>query len=185
MNNRLNLEIQSAKSRLNAKHTGEKVLSVLAFVTALGIASPASADVISYDLAAGEGCAFPLHIDQEGSQPVHREFKDKNGKVVRLLAAGKGVNNTFTNVDNGSVLTLKPSGGSVLHTTVNPDGSTTNVATGYYSLVLFPTDIPAGPSTTLYVGRLVFTVSKVGVFTLLGSSGKQTDICAALTSPTP
>jgi hypothetical protein len=46
-------------------------------------------------------------------------------------------------------------------------------------LILFPTDVPAGPSTTLYVGRVVFTV--VGdVFTLRSTSGTATDICAAL-----
>jgi len=41
-------------------------------------------------------------------------------------------------------------------------------------------DVPAGPSTTLYVGRVVFTVDTSGVFTLQSVSGKSTDICAAL-----
>jgi hypothetical protein len=46
--------------------------------------------------------------------------------------------------------------------------------------ILFPTDIPAGPSTTLVAGRVVFTVDQDGVFTVLQMSGEQTDICALL-----
>jgi hypothetical protein len=48
-------------------------------------------------------------------------------------------------------------------------------------LVLYPTDVPAGPSTTLYVGSVVYTVDLLtGVFTLNAHSGRTTDICAAL-----
>ena len=56
----------------------------------------------------------------------------------------------------------------------------TTVMTGHNILILFPTDIPAGPSTTLYVGRVVFTVDANGVYTLGSTSGRSTDICAAL-----
>jgi hypothetical protein len=45
---------------------------------------------------------------------------------------------------------------------------------------MFPTDIPAGPSTTLYVGQLVYTVDPAGVFTVESSRGNSTDICAEL-----
>ena len=48
-------------------------------------------------------------------------------------------------------------------------------------MFLFPTDIPAGPSTTLYVGRVVFDVNPAtGVFTLKETRGRATDLCAAL-----
>jgi hypothetical protein len=30
-------------------------------------------------------------------------------------------------------------------------------------LILYPTDVPAGPSTTLNVGRVVFTIDTQGV----------------------
>ena len=36
------------------------------------------------------------------------------------------------------------------------------------------------PSTTQYVGRIVYTVDESGVFTLVSTSGRSTDICAAL-----
>jgi len=32
------------------------------------------------------------------------------------------------------------------------------ITIGHNVLILFPSDVPAGPSTTLYVGRVVFTV---------------------------
>jgi hypothetical protein len=62
----------------------------------------------------------------------------------------------------------------------NADGSQTVTVTGHNVLILFPTDVPAGPSTTLYVGRVVCTIGVDQVFTLKSTSGKATDICAAL-----
>jgi hypothetical protein len=53
-------------------------------------------------------------------------------------------------------------------------------ALGYNVIILFPTDFPAGPSTTLYVGRVVYTVDAAGVFRIQTHSGPTTDICAAL-----
>ncbi len=62
----------------------------------------------------------------------------------------------------------------------NPDGSSTVVATGNTVIILFPTDVPAGPSTTLYVGRVVYTNDGQNNFVLQDHSGQTTDICAAL-----
>ena len=70
--------------------------------------------------------------------------------------------------------------GAVMHTVFNADGSQTVTATGHNVLILFPSDVPAGPSTTLYVGRVVYTVDEGGVFTLVSTSGTETDICFAL-----
>ena len=65
--------------------------------------------------------------------------------------------------------------------TPQPDGTELHVATGHNGLILFPTDVPAGPTTTLYVGRIVFTVDPdTGVFELLSTAGRATDVCAAL-----
>jgi hypothetical protein len=48
-------------------------------------------------------------------------------------------------------------------------------------VILFPTDTPAGPSTTLYVGRIVYTVvNDIQEFNVQTHSGTTTDICAAL-----
>ena len=114
-----------------------------------------------------------------GGTQVRKEFRDENGNLVRLLEAGKGSTLLFTNLDTGATLTLE-SNGSVTHTTFNPDGSRTVASTGHNVIILFPTDVPAGPSTTLYEGRIVYTVESGEVFTVQRVSGQTTDICAIL-----
>jgi hypothetical protein len=53
---------------------------------------------------------------------------------------------------------------------------------GHNVLIYFPTDDPAGPSTTLVVGRADIIVdSETSHFTRLSRTGNTTDICAALT----
>jgi hypothetical protein len=154
------------------------VASVLAVGTPVPVA--AAADDISIELPAGVACAFPLLVEGTGDKRIMREFTDRNGNVVRTLAAGKGFTLTFTNVSTGESLTL-PSSGSVERRTINGDGTSTVVSTGHNVLILFPTDIPAGPSTTLYVGRIVYTVvDATQVFTLQSTSGTTTDLCALL-----
>jgi hypothetical protein len=118
-------------------------------------------------------------VEGTGDKRIMRQFTDRNGNVVRLLSAGKGFTLTFTNVDTGESLMLQ-SNGSVERTTVNSDGTSTVVSTGHNVLILFPTDIPAGPSTTLYVGQIVYTVDTSGVFRLQSTSGTTTDLCARL-----
>jgi hypothetical protein len=109
------------------------------------------------------------------------EFTDQNGNVVRTLEAGKGFALTFTNLEAPPQRIVElPSNGSVTRTTINDDGTTTFTTTGHNVLILFPTDVPPGPSTTLYVGRVVFTVDADGIFTVQSTSGKSTDICALL-----
>ena len=71
--------------------------------------------------------------------------------------------------------------GSVSRTTVNPDGILTVAATGHNGLILFPTDLPAGPTTTQYIGRIVYNIDPAtGAFTLISTSGQSRDICAEL-----
>lgn len=133
------------------------------------------------DLPAGVACAsFDLRIEiWNNPNRVFKEFKDKNGNVVRMLTAGKGNTLEFTNLVTSKTLSLKANG-SVEHIKLTP-GLQTWTVTGHNVLILFPTDVPAGPSTTLYVGRVVFTVdTTTGVFTLQSVSGASTDICAAL-----
>ena len=83
------------------------------------------------------------------------------------------------NVDTGASLSLRPNG-SVAHVTLHADGSSTWVITGHNVLILFPTDSPPGPSTTLHVGRVVFTSDANANFTVVSVSGRSTDLCAAL-----
>ena len=87
---------------------------------------------------------------------------------------------TFTNMTTGEELTIK-TGGSVNHVTNNPDGSQTYTSTGHNVWILFPSDVPAGPSTTLYLGKVVFLVDPQTFFTQLQTaSAQEVDICVAL-----
>ena len=156
------------------------VALILTLAAVLGSGTPATAaDVVVIDLPAGLACDFGLRVKISGGTQVYKEFVDKNGNVVRSLSAGKGSDLLFMNLETGATFSLKANG-SVSHITYNPDGSYTQTTTGHNVLIFFPTDVPAGPSTTQYVGRVVFTVDLNQVFTLQEVSGKSTDICAAL-----
>lgn len=159
----------------------------LAFGTLFGLLGAgissiaAAAPPLVIDLPAGLACAgFDLRVEITASpHRVYREFVDNSGDVVRILTAGRGNALAFTNLSTGATLSLKPNG-SVEHIMNNSDGSQTWMTTGHNVLILFPTDLPPGPSTTLYVGEVVFTVDTVGVFTLQDTNGRSTDICAVL-----
>lgn len=133
------------------------------------------------DLPPGQACSgFELLVEIWGNpNRVFKEFKDSNGNPMRLLTAGKGNTLVFTNLQNGKKFFPKPNG-SVEHITLNPDGSQTWATTGHNVLILFPTDVPMGPSTKQYVGRLVFTIDPKGITKLQSVSGNSTDICAEL-----
>ena len=158
-------------------------VAALALAPALPVATAATAAAQDFEftLEAGVACDFALHVEGTGDNRIMREFTDEDGNVVRILSAGKGFDLTFTNLSTSETVEL-PSNGSVMRTTINADGTETVENTGHNVLILFPTDVPAGPSTTLYVGRLVYTVDlNTGVFTLQSTSGPTTDICALLT----
>jgi len=155
--------------------------AMLGMALSAGVASvPALADTL--DLDAGVACSFPLHVEITGGRLVVREFKDRQGNVIRTFTGGLGTRLTFTNGTSGATLTLK-SNGSVQHVTVNQDGSSRYSTTGHNVLILFPSDVPAGPSTVLTVGRTVFDVDPTGTFFLISTTGTSTDICAALAGP--
>ena len=154
----------------------------LAAAVAVATAAPASAERATHGrgdfefelLPAGTACAgFDLNLVGTADK---RAIKKLDNGV--LIEAGNGFDLTFTNLSNGNSITLL-SNGSVARTTINGDVSTVE-STGHNVLILFDTDVPAGPSTTLYEGRLVYTVGADGVFTVVSSSGKTTDICALL-----
>jgi hypothetical protein len=87
---------------------------------------------------------------------------------------------TLTNLDTGATLLIGAKG-SMWNIVNHPDGTSTITTNGHLVLILFPTDVPAGPSTTLYVGRVVFTFENTtGFTTLQGDKGTATDLCAAL-----
>lgn len=162
------------------------LLTVLAVVGALTVpasaaaAPPSPGPDIDDVFPAGIACAdFDLRVTGGGGKRQLHTFVDKNGNVVRLLETGTGSALTFTNEETGESVSFR-SNGSVARITLNADGTSTVAVTGPSVTILFPTDVPAGPSTTLVAGRIVFTVDQAGVFAVQQISGRQTDICALL-----
>jgi hypothetical protein len=114
-------------------------------------AAGASAASFTLDFPAGQACSFALHIsgtDGNSTTPRH----DANGLIV---SAGTGAALTFSGHGNSVSL---PSNGAATLTRTSPDGSSTIQLAGNNILILFPTDNPAGPSTTLIVGRATVSI---------------------------
>jgi hypothetical protein len=156
------------------------VAAAVAMTAALAVLPGAAGAAEPLILPPGVACSFGLQVEiVSGDHRVNRTFVDANGNTVRILEAGYGNQLTFTNTSTGSTLTL-PANGSVSQTVINADGSKTVTLSGHNVLILFPTDVPAGPSTTLYVGRVVFTIDVNGDYTLVSTSGTARDICAEL-----
>ena len=156
------------------------VAAAVALTTVLVVSADAAV-AAEHDLVfpAGVACDFDLAVHfAGGDKRIERTFVDANGNPVRMLSAGVGSQLTFTNLSN-DVTTALRANGAVMHTVFNADESQTVTLTGHNVLILFPSDVPAGPSTTLYVGRVVYT-DVGGVFTLQSTSGRATDICDAL-----
>ena len=67
------------------------------------------------------------------------------------------------------------------HRQIVADGTSTYTTMGHLVLIMFPSDVPAGPSTTLYVGHVVFDVDNAtGVFTLRRRGARPRTSAAAL-----
>jgi hypothetical protein len=178
--------LQIGDVRMFGKTTRRLALAVGLAAVGLTATQPAFAQD-EFFLPAGVGCEFSLGINVTGGNLVMREFTDAAGNVVRTISAGKGFDLTYTNYGTdpedpvaGESVTVKTAG-SVTKTVFNPDGTQTVTGTGHNGLILFPTDIPAGPTTTHYIGRIVYTVDPAtGVFTLVSTTGQERDICAEL-----
>jgi hypothetical protein len=151
------------------------VAAVAIVVAGLTAATPSAAADSSFDFPAGTACAFALRVDVADVGNMAVRVSNNN----RVISAGRNDTGTFVNVATGKTVTLTGKG-SVLITTLNADGTTTITGLGHNVLIPIPTDFPAGPSTTFYVGSVVTRVDAGGNFTLLSHSGTTTDICAAL-----
>src|SRR5690349_5981862 len=146
----------------NVNNLKVRYFSAFMMAAVLGYASPSiAADdppdfVVTYP--AGLVCVyFDLQIEGWNNKQHVQEFKDKKG-IVRTLSVGRGSALRYTNVSTGKTFSSKPNG-AVAHTTYNPDGSSTQKLTGHNVVILFPTDSPLGPSTTLYDGdRVVISI---------------------------
>lgn len=165
------------------KHIPRKLLVLGACTATVGaLAVPAAAAEPDWVVAfpAGLACTFPLTISGVGTSQVYKEFPVRDG-VVRVLNAGRGSENTYTNMDTSASFTSKANGSVLSTTTTLADGSSTSALTGHTVVIMYPTDVPAGPTTTLYTGRVALRTSAAGVTTIVQEAGRALDVCAALT----
>ena len=130
-------------------------------------------------IPAGVACAgFDLSVTVDVEKQTITTFFDNQGNPVRQLIVGRLII-TGTNVSTGASLTTRLGGAFRVY--FNPDGTLTFIGTGQSAVVFFPTDVPAGPSTTLYTGRIVYDVDPAtGVATLRDTAGTKVDVCAIL-----
>lgn len=153
-------------------------IPILALVT--GPVKQVHAADLSFEFPGGTACSFDITINIDlNDNRVFKQFTDKDGQIVRMLQAGKGNKLEFVHDITEASFVVKGKG-SVEHKTFNPDGTQTVSSTGHNVLIFFPTDQPPGPTTTEYVGRVVYTIDGEGNYTLQDVKGKSTDICDAL-----
>ena len=156
------------------------VLAAVAGSLTVTTSPVAAAEPLDVTLPAGIACpGFAVRVQASADERVLKEFTDAQGNVVRSIQAGTGSQVTLTNTTSGKSLSL-PSNGAVSRTVHHADGTRTVTATGHQVLVLFPSDVPAGPSTTLFVGRLVYTANAANDFVIVSSTGTSTDLCGEL-----
>lgn len=154
---------------------GYVVVTMLA-AAALTLSASAAWAAVLLDLPAGQACSFALEVSGTDTNSIVRH--SNNGLII---SGGTGSALTFTNLETGKSVSFPSNGAaSVIHT--NPsDGSFTEELMGHNVVILFPTDNPPGPSTTLVVGRAVIHVDASFNFDVLSVAGTRTDICALLT----
>lgn len=161
---------------------GRRVAPLAAAAVAVGLvltavsaaaAPPTSPPQLVFDQPAGVACDFPLKIYSTGGSP---RTHDAHGVAI-TTRGGQAL--TFVNDATGDTFST-PSNGSNTRVTTLADGTQRWEALGHTLLILFPSDVPAGPTTTIYTGRIVFTVAPDLTYTLLSTSGRSLDVCAEL-----
>jgi hypothetical protein len=145
-----------------------------AAVAAPPVRGPAPVDPLTFP--AGVACeGFAVTVSAEVNKQTMTVFFDKEGNPIRALVVGRLI---LRLEGNGNVVALRL--GDAIHLTFNADGTLTVEGTGNVVFVAFPTDVPPGPSITLYSGRLELNVTPDGVGTVVDTAGKSFDVCAAL-----
>ncbi|HET9645677.1 MAG TPA: hypothetical protein VFP68_20500 [Burkholderiaceae bacterium] len=152
-----------------------RCLPLLALAAAAGPALADFQELVTFP--AGVACQFELKVEGDGSGV--RVNKVPGGGRWTSISAGTGSDLKLTNVSNGSWITLEGNG-AVNLTRPSDNGSYISTLTGHNIVFMYPTDTPAGPSTTLYIGSVTLRIDSVGNSTIVSSSGRKRDLCAEL-----
>lgn len=123
-------------------------------------------------MPAGLACEFELAVAGTGGATA---TKTKDNVEITV---GFGYALTFTNTETGATMSTRSKPFSLVTETVN--GTDYVTAIGSHMIILFPSDVPAGPSTTIYNGRVTYTIDANEVWTITSSAGRTTDVCAEL-----
>lgn len=165
------------------KSSTRRALAPAALVGALPLAAVPSASADEHDgpdSPAGlcPTVGFDLVVEDPGRS--RRPLPDRNG-LVRVIEAGKG-NVLTSTAESGKSVTVT-TGGSVSHIVQNEDGTQVITGTGHSVILIFPEDGPDldGPSTKLYVGKIVFFHDPTTGYTdIVSFKGRERDISAEL-----
>jgi hypothetical protein len=154
-----------------------------AMVTGAGaVARADDAPAFTQTFGAGLACAFELRVDGYGAGPQDvRTITDHAGNLRYMLLAGNGFDLVYTNEETGATFSTEASPASS-QVTYHGDGSLTLLLDGDNVVILYPTDQPAGPSTTLWSGRVVIQIDPLGNWAVRSAIGTALDICAVLSS---
>jgi hypothetical protein len=126
---------------------------------------------------AGLACSFAVASQTLTNNEFTTTFPaDGNGDIVQLVTGY--VVQRFTNPATGKSLSATVSGPGTI--VFHPDGSVTASAEGPSVLILFPGDVPSGPSFVINYGQVVVTITSSGQFIVQKQTGAQFDVCAAL-----
>jgi hypothetical protein len=156
----------------------------MASLLGLGVGSPSSAadgwqpfmDLIDPGVACAD---FPVQIEFRGTSKQARTLPARDGDT-RFAVAGRDYEYRFVNPITNATFTMTRSA-SLLTQTTRPDGTARLAINGNAWVVLYPTDTPAGPSTTVFSGRVVINVAADGTtYEVVQWTGRRTDVCAAL-----
>jgi hypothetical protein len=132
-----------------------------------------------FEFPAGMVCSFGVAGEPLADNEVTKTFPQfANGDVVQTITGHLTLR--LTNAESGKSIVLNVSGpGSI---TTHPDGSVTTVSRGQMLGFLFPTDVPAGPASYLYTGRVVANFTPDGQETVISHTGTRQDMCDVLSS---
>lgn len=170
---------------LNAAAKTKVFTAVMCLGALLGAAPAAFAQADGFkplaEISAGVACEFPVLIEARGEGNFYKEFRDQKGNLIRIMSAGSKVDYRFTNTLTDVQYVLNGRG-AMSKTEFAANGSSTTTVQGHTVVIFFPTDYPPGPSTTEYLGRVVYTTDADGVSVLKETAGQKSDLCAKLGS---
>jgi hypothetical protein len=129
---------------------------------------------------AGVACPFAVSFEiVAGGTGKQWTFFDESGNVVRVHNHVRPSTWVITNLQTGASYTVRvPAGNGTI--TFAPDGTVIVTISGGAIGFNAPTDTPPGPFSLVNRGHLVFIVAPDGTGTLAQLSGRQTDLCAAV-----